>query len=194
MTAIAQVQSPMSQTIQPYRWTRAEYEKLVELGIFASEARVELLDGEILTMAAQDSLHSTGVTLAVEALRAIYGRGYVIRVQMPIAASDDSEPEPDVAVVVGSPRDFRDEHPRMPILVVEVAYSTLDYDQGRKLRRYAASGIPEYWILNLNDGRLEVYRSPQGEGYLHHAAVEREGRVAPLTHPNQSIAVQEILP
>src|SRR4051812_29125230 len=84
---------------EPYRWTREEYEKLVEIGLFPPEARLELVEGEILKMASQTSYHAVAVSKVQEALRTIFQANYYIRVQMPLALSDNSEPEPDIAVV-----------------------------------------------------------------------------------------------
>lgn len=79
---------------------------------------------------------------------------------MPLALESDSEPEPDIAIMVGTPRDYRNEHPHTAELFVEVADSTLGYDRERKMKIYAQAGIPEYWILNLLDQQLEMYRQP----------------------------------
>src|SRR5437867_4329816 len=97
--------------LQVRRWTRQEYDRMVEAGVLAPGERAELIDGEVLAMTPQGSLHATAVRLAEEALRAAFGAGYDIRVQMPLALDPSSEPEPDVAVVRGSPRDYRDAHP-----------------------------------------------------------------------------------
>src|SRR4051794_9927817 len=89
-----------STQVQPYRWTRQEYEKMVEIGLFPPEARLELIEGEILKMAAQTSYHAVAVSKVEDSLRKIYRGNDYIRVQMPLALSDSSEPEPDIAVVV----------------------------------------------------------------------------------------------
>ena len=105
---------------------------MVEAGVLAPGERAELIDGEVLAMTPQGSLHATAVVLVEEALRAAFAAGYVIRVQMPLALDPSSEPEPDVAVVRGSPRDYRDAHPTSALLVVEVANATLGYDRDQK--------------------------------------------------------------
>lgn len=91
--------------IRPHLWTREEFDNMVLAGIFRPEARLELIEGEILEMGTQSSWHSTAVQLVHDTLRSGYGKGFVIRNQMPLAISDDSEPVPDIAVVIGSPRD-----------------------------------------------------------------------------------------
>lgn len=142
------------------RWTRDEYYRLGEVGVLRPDERVELIDGEIITLPPQSSGHATAVYLASAVLRAIFGIGYLVDVRLPLAPSELSEPEPDLAVVVGNPRDYLDEHPRTALLVVEVADTTLEYDRETKASLYAAASIPEYWILNLIDRQLEMHREP----------------------------------
>lgn len=142
------------------RWTRQEYEHLAELGVLGPDERVELVEGEIVEVPPQESLHTTGVRLAEDALRAVYPPGFDIRGQFPLALGEWSEPEPDVAVVEGSPRDFAHAHPTSAVLVVEISDATLAFDRETKASVYAGAGIPEYWVLNLIHRQLEVHRDP----------------------------------
>ena len=98
-------------SLQPHLWTREEYEKMVSAGVFHPEDRLELINGEILEMTPQSSAHATAVCLVDEALSAVYVRGFTVRVQVPMALGESSEPEPDVAVVRGRPRDYLAFHP-----------------------------------------------------------------------------------
>ena len=91
-----------------YRLSRAEYDRAVEAGVFEPEARLELIDGDLHAVTPQGSRHATGVVLVTEALRPAFGPGFHIRTQLPLAADDYSEPEPDVAVVTGTMRDYRE--------------------------------------------------------------------------------------
>ncbi len=102
-------------------WTRKEYDHLVELGILHEDEPIELIGGQMVVAEPKGTPHSTSVGLTAEALRAAFGRGWVVRVQDAIALDDESEPEPDVAVVPGQWRDYRAEHPSRPVLIVEVA-------------------------------------------------------------------------
>lgn len=181
-------------TVQLYRWTREEFEQLASTGIFDPEEKLELLDGEIYQMTPQSSLHATAIMLVEDILRDIYRRGYNVRVQLPLAIDTLSLPEPDLAVVTGNRRDYRDAHPRTALLVVEVADSSLTHDMTRKRPRYAQAGIPEYWIVNLSDFCLEVYRDPVGDDYQQHAVYRADESFAPISHPNHSIAVADLLP
>ena len=146
---------------RPGPLTRAEFDELTRRGAL-DDARVELLYGRIVSMSPQGGPHSFGVTeLARVLVPAVGGRGRV-RVQMPLAVSEASEPEPDIAVV--PPGDYLDEHPATAWLVVEVAESSLDRDRG-KASLYAAAGVAAYWIVNLVEGSFEVYSDPAVGGY-----------------------------
>lgn len=144
----------------PHRFTRDEYYRMGEAGLFIEE-RVELLDGEILTMPPQNPLHSGTTSDLSLCLQQKLGSSVVIRVQMPIVLNDWSEPEPDIAVC-RLPNKYRSAHPTASdvLLVIEVSESTLAFDRGRKVAAYAGSGIPEYWIVNLVDRRIEVFSDP----------------------------------
>ncbi|MCI0636706.1 MAG: Uma2 family endonuclease, partial [Actinobacteria bacterium] len=147
------------------RWTRDEYYRMAETGILRPDDRVELIDGEILTKSPQRSVDATAVLLSQEALHAAFGAGFDVRPQLPLALGEASEPEPDLAVVPGVPRDYRESHPTTALLVVEVAETSLAFDRGGKQALYARAGIPEYWIVDLVEGTLEVFRSPGIQDY-----------------------------
>ncbi|HIE30363.1 TPA: Uma2 family endonuclease [Candidatus Poribacteria bacterium] len=183
------------------RWTRKEYMKMAELGVLAIGERTELIEGEIIQMSPQNSPHTTAAILVAEALRTAFGQGYVIRIQAPMALSEISEPEPDVAVVAGTPRDYRDAHPTTALLIVEISDTTLTYDRSQKASLYAKAGIEDYWIINLVHQRLEVYRNPllmpeqpSGYGYKHLALYMTTDSVAPLAAPQGFVKVVDILP
>jgi Uma2 family endonuclease len=142
------------------RWTRQEYERMSEAGVLTENDRVELIGGEILTVTPQKSPHATAMVLTLEALRRVLPANLHLRSQLPLALGDDSEPEPDVAVVHGSMRDYRDEHPHSALLIVEVSDSTLAFDRHVKASLYARAGVPEYWVVNLVESVVEIYREP----------------------------------
>ena len=182
-------------TVQVHRWTRAAYDKMVEAGVFGPEDRIELIEGEIVhTMSPQSSQHAITVSRVQDVLRDVFGRGWYVRAQMPLALGDDSEPEPDIAVVPGSLGDYREAHPRTAVLVVEVADTSFDYDRERKKRLYARRRIPEYWIVNLNDGCLEVNREPAGDRYQTETVLRPGDTVSPSACAGAAIPVGELLP
>jgi Uma2 family endonuclease len=154
-----------------------------------------LVDGEILDRPPQKSRHATAVRLVEDELRVAFGHGHDVRTQLPLVIDDHSEPEPDIAVVTGSPRDYRDTHPTTAVLIVEVAESSVEFDRTRKLALYARNGIPEYWIVNLAEGVLEVHRDPAGETYASRSVLAASEQVTPLhAHGDPALAVAELLP
>jgi Uma2 family endonuclease len=184
----------MTMGVRTKLWTREEYDRLVAAGAFHPMARLQLVQGEIVEMAPQSAGHATSVRRLQKALERVFGDGYEIRPQLPLALSDDSEPEPDIAVVEGSLEDFRQQHPTRAVLVAEIADSTLRFDKGRKRTMYAAAGVPDYWVLNLADGVLEVYREPRGSAYDTAQRLGPDDRVAPLAAPGRQLLVADLLP
>src|SRR5262245_1061754 len=138
-----------------HRWSRRDYGRLIDRGVLGEDDPVELLDGLLLVKEPQQSVHRTAVLLAAQALGRVFGAGWFVQVQSPIILDDRSEPEPDLCVVRGSPRDYVDSHPRRPALVVEVAQSGLAIARGRKAVAYARARLADYWIRNLVDRVLE---------------------------------------
>jgi Uma2 family endonuclease len=183
------------------RWTRAEYERLIEVGVFHPGEPVELLGGELIVSEPQGSAHYTAILLVEDALRAALGPGWLVRTQGPVALDDESEPEPDLTVVPGDARDYSREHPSRPALVVEVAESSLARDREHKGSLYARARVDDYWILNLVDRVLEIYRRPIPDpsapfGWRYAAREVRgpESSVAPLAAPDAPILVSNLLP
>jgi Uma2 family endonuclease len=181
-------------------WTRAEYERLVERGVFRDEP-LELIGGQLVVAEPQGSYHATAVGAIDDALRAVLPRGWVVRAQMPVALDDDSTPEPDLAIVPGARADYRESHPQRPVLAIEVAETSLDFDRRHKGSLYARAGIPDYWIVNLVDRVLEVYRDPErdrsepyGWRYRSVQMVTPPALVVPLTLPSVEIRVAELFP
>jgi Uma2 family endonuclease len=183
------------------RWTRLEYERLVDLGAFGPEERLELIGGQLVVREPQGRPHSTGIRLVAAALRAAFGPGWTIEAQLPVALDEESEPEPDIAVVAGGPRDYLSSHPSRPTLVVEIALTSLALDRGEKASLYARARIEDYWIVNLVDNILEVYRdpeanpdSPYGWHYGSTVTLSAGDHVRPLSVPNAEIPVADLLP
>jgi Uma2 family endonuclease len=191
-----------STTYQTRRWTRAEYARLIETGVFHPDERLELIGGELIVRERQGASHSLAIELINEALRAAFGAGWRIRVQLPVALDDESEPEPDFSVVPGTPRQLPlDPKPACPALVVEVAESTLAFDRNVKSSLYARARVPDYWIVNLVDRVLEVYREPAaaaeapfGWRYGQIQTLRSGDSVSALALPSTRIAVADLLP
>lgn len=188
-------------SLRTKHWTRVEYERLIDLGAFRPGERLELVGGALLVCEPQGGPHFTAVGLVEDALRPVFGIGWTVRAQGPIALDEDSEPEPDIAVVPGSRRDHSRAHPSHPVLIVEVADSSLAFDRAEKGSLYARAGIADYWILNLPDQVLEVYREPAAAphapyGHRYGATITLAPRdlVSPLAVPTAAILVASLLP
>ena len=184
-----------------HRWTRRQYEGLIAHGLLDEDDPIELLDGLLLVKEPQASPHRTAVLLVAKALERAFGGGWFVQTQSPIILDGRSEPEPDVCVVRGSPRDYVDAHPARPALVVEIARSGLPTARGRKAAAYARAGIADYWILNLIDRVLEVHREParpgparRSWGYASIATLGADATTTPLAAPSAGIRVADLLP
>jgi Uma2 family endonuclease len=186
--------------LKTHRWKRVQYDRLIERGFFAGDA-VELVGGLLIVAEPQGSRHFAAVQAVAEALRAAFGPGWSVRGQGPLALDEESEPEPDVAVVAGSFRDYVAEHPSRAALVVEVSESSLALDREHKASLYARAGLADYWILNLVEDILEVRRTPLSDAdapfgwrYAWLQTFGREATIAPLALSGAAIRVADLLP
>lgn len=187
--------------VNSYRWKRITYDRLIESGFFKPGDAVELVGGMLIVAEPQGSRHFAAIQAVVEALRAAFGPGWSVRGQGPLALDEESEPEPDVAVVAGSFRDYVAEHPSRAALLVEVSEASLALDREHKASLYARAGLADYWILNLVDRVLEVHRNPVadpdapfGWRYASLQTFGREASVTPLALPDAAIRVVDLLP
>ena len=181
------------------RWTVPEFHRLWGEG-WLDHCRPILLDGEILEMPNPGPLHNMSTTLGDYQLKALFGAGFVVRVQMPLVFGLWTDPVPDLAVVPGSPFDYPD-NPTTALLVVEVADSSLATDLGEKAALYAAASIKDYWVIDLNNRLLVVHREPQPDvatpsqsRYLQVTTLDATGTVAPLAVPTALVRVVDLLP
>lgn len=184
---------------RPFHWTREEYYLVAEKGLFQGR-RVQLIDGEIIELSPPGSPHSATIKLVEHALEAAFGPGFLVRTEQPLHVPGNAVPQPDVAVVRGGARDYFDEQPTTALLVVEVSDTSLAFDSKRKAALYARAGIGEYWIVNLVDNRLEVYRKPVvdekvlfGARYTDVVLLGHEDQVTPLAAAQSVIQVREVL-
>jgi Uma2 family endonuclease len=178
-------------------WTVHEYRQMSELGILNADDRTELIEGQILIMAAKGTPHVLGLRLLAVALDTLLANElFFISTQDPIVLNDFSEPEPDVAIVRGTALDYADRHPDPNdlALVVEVADSTLKYDCEVKDKLYAQSGIEDYWVLDVKNRQLHIFRNPTPTGYTSHLILTPPNSIAPLVFPDRSVSLIDILP
>jgi len=187
--------------VRTKRWTRAEYDRLIDRGAFGPADRIELLGGVLVCREPQGSAHATAIRMAEEALRRAFAGNWDVRVQLPVALDEESQPEPDVSVVPGSFRDYRHGHPARVALIVEVAESSLATDRDEKGSLYARAGLADYWIVNLADHVLEVHRkpavdvrAPHGWRYASVTIVQAGEVVTALAAPETSIPASDLIP
>ena len=191
----------MLATPRARRWTRAEYDRLIDLGVFEPGERLELIDGVLMVREPQGSRHAAGIRRVLAALRRALGDAWQIDSQLPIALDEASEVEPDVAVVPSDPRHYRDAHPSAAVLIVEVADSSYRIDREYKMSLYARASISECWIVDLARDTLEVHREPEpspdaryGWGYVRVQTLRPPAGVSPLVAPTIVILVADLLP
>ncbi|QJW96621.1 Uma2 family endonuclease [Frigoriglobus tundricola] len=204
MSAVANPPAPGSTTPppvggpRPWRCTREQYTKLGEAGFF-TEKRYELIRGEIIDMGKEGPRHYTMFLIALDVIKAAFGPGFFARPAGPLAF-DDSEPQPDVSVVRGTRMDYMTEHPATALFALEISETSLSYDLTTKAELYATVGIPEYWVLDLEERRLHVFRAPRPlapgldtTAYSTHLTYSPGDTVTPL-HAANAVAVTDLLP
>jgi Uma2 family endonuclease len=168
------------------RFSREAYHRLVDVGILNSDSRVELIDGEIYMMSPIGPLHSTLVRRLTYFFIKELPESIECSAQLPFYSGEHSEPEPDVTLVRRRDDGYQHEHPSPGdvLLVIEVAQSSLEFDLGRKLQLYASSGIPEYWVIDVNRRQVFVHRDPAGNQYRNVTQCHVGDRIAPLAAAN----------
>jgi Uma2 family endonuclease len=171
-----------------------EYHRMVEVGILDEDERVELLEGVIVAMTPQSPAHAHCIRWLNRLLTRALPDEYVVGVQLPLTLGRRSEPEPDLAVVKAAAAS-RDRHPETAVLVIEVARDSLRRDRKVKGALYARFGVPEYWIVNLEDRTIEVFSDPDAaKGVYRRARVVATGEtLASGTLPQVSFPVAELL-
>jgi len=177
-----------------HRFTRDEYHRMAKAGILHEDARVELIDGEILEMSPIGRRHKAGVDRFTHIFSPSVQGVAIVRVQSSIVLSDGSEPEPDMALLRFR-ADFyaeSDETPADVLLIVEVADTSEGYDRRTKAPLYARHGIPELWIADVNRDRLTVYHEPTPHGYATTQVLRPDESVSPLAFPDLIVPVRSI--
>jgi Uma2 family endonuclease len=176
------------------RVTVDEYHRMIEAGTLGEDDHVQLIAGAVVAMTPQGPAHA----LVIQNLTRLVAQGLAadlaLRPQLPLTLPDDSEPEPDLAVVRLEDARSREHHPRTALLVVEVAGESLRLDRQTKAALYARGGIPEYWIVNLAETTVEVHRDPDPEtgDYRAKAVASSESTLAATSVPGLGIKVADI--
>lgn len=185
-------------TPPPYRWTREQFYQMGDVGLFEGR-RAILVEGEILAIPAMGYLHKGVLILTSDALRDVFGADFFVSVQCPFDVGQATDPEPDIAIIRGSVRDYLNRGMTEAALIVEVSDATLGYDRGGKARLYASTGVEDYWIINVQASQVEVHRRPLADGQTfggyREVTIFRSGQfIAPLAKPNAQVAVADLLP
>lgn len=165
---------------------------MIETGIIGEDERLELLYGFLVAKEPQGAPHAGGAQRLMKILVLALGERAEVRAHSPLAVSDYSEPEPDIAVV--APGDHRRAHPATALLVVEFAQSSLKIDRGPKAALYAAAGVLEYWVVNLLERLVEIHDEPSGGVYRRMRTAGPEEQLLPKAFPDVGLRVSELLP
>ena len=168
---------------------------MAETGVLHPDARVELLNGEIIDMSPIGPFHGGLVNRLVRLFTKNSKSRWIVSAQNPLRLDDHSEPEPDVTLLKPAADDYTSRHPRPDdvFLLIEVSDTTLDYDRTEKLPAYGRAGVAEVWIVNLNETLIEIYREPHFTGYGSKTIVRAGDTIAPLAFPDAVVDVAELL-
>jgi Uma2 family endonuclease len=180
------------------RWTVSEYHRMSELGLLDADGRTELIDGQILLMTAKGTPHTTTLRLLASLFDDLFNDDLSVCIitQDPIQLDDFSEPEPDLVIVRGAILDYTEHHPYPEDihLVVEIADSTLKQDTEVKDKLYAKAEISEYWVVDIKNRQVNIFRNPTSTGYANHLILKEPNKFSPLAFPQISIELTSILP
>ncbi len=197
---IPRPKSARSSTLPNWQWTWLQFHRLGDMGWFEGKT-VMLIEGEIKEMPGPNPPHTTANELTLDAVKAAFGAGFYVRGQQPLELGQTTDPVPDVAVVKGNKRDYATVHPTAALLVIEVSESTIDYDDGDKANLYAAGAIADYWVVDLVNRQLIVYRDPVPDTSCRHGACYQSrltygpgASVSPIAATHASIATGDLLP
>jgi Uma2 family endonuclease len=185
----------MSAEVETYRFSVEEFNKLGEVGIFDEDDRVELLDGEIIVMSPIGIQHAGAVMRLIWVFPRKFGDRVLLNPQNPAVLDEWSEPQPDLMLLKPKPDFYRSGHPRPEdiLLLIEVSDTTLAYDRGRKLRKYAERKVAEVWIINLKNMTIEQYHEPSGTEYSHARVYQRGEEIVIRAFPDVRFAVEELI-
>jgi len=178
-----------------HRFTVKEYYRMAETGVLRPDARVELLNGEIIDMSPIGSSHAGTVKRFIRIFTKLAQERWQVSAQDPLHLDEHSEPEPDFMLLKPSADDYTSHHPQPEdvFLLVEVADASLDYDREQKLPVYGRAGIPEVWIVNLRDQSIEVYREPHFTGYGSKTILRAGDQAKPQAFHDVTVHVAELL-
>lgn len=175
-----------------YKWSVADYHQIIESGVLDGKS-VELLEGEIITVSPEKPIHSSRIDTVADYLRDVLHKKAKVREAHPVTL-DNSEPEPDIAIVRFEADNYTSRHPYPQDIywLVEVSNSTLSKDLEEKSIIYARNGIPEYWVIDLLHNKLWLFTNPQQSSYLNKQEITT-GKISSVSFPNISIEIDKLL-
>jgi Uma2 family endonuclease len=178
-----------------HRFSVKDYYRMAETGVLRPDARVELLDGKIIDMSPIGPFHGGVTDYLTEFFVAASKGRWRTRVQNSLRLNNHSEPQPDLVLAKPAGDFYRKRHPRPEevFLLIEIADTTLEADQTEKLPAYGRAGVPEVWIVNLNDLTVEVYREPNFTGYGSKTILRAGDKATPQAFPDVAVDVAELL-
>ena len=191
----AETSQPTEVPVRRRLFTADEYHRLGEVGILRREDRVELVEGDIVLMSPIGTRHAACVDRLNVLMQRLFGDRAIVRVQGPVRLNPYSEPQPDLTVLKSRADFYASAHPQGIdiMLAIEVADTSLRYDRDVKGRLYARTAIAEFWLIDLQDESIEVFRQPQADGYAFSRAVERGERLSIAALPDAALSVDEVL-
>jgi Uma2 family endonuclease len=177
---------PLPDGVTRVRFSRDAFYRMFENGVLPNDRRYELIDGEIVMMSPIGPSNSSFISRLTEFFVKNLPEQFECRVQLPIVVSDYSEPEPDLGIVRRQDASYHDKHPKPAdvVLLVEVASTSLKFDLGAKQRLYAEALIPEFWVLDVDGGKVIVHRQPSAGAYQEVQQLDSKSKIAPLAIPN----------
>lgn len=184
-------------TMIPVRlWTVEEYYRMADTGIIGPEERVELIEGQIIPLAAKNPAHSAITGKASDYLKELFSGLALVRIQEPVHLNSRSEPEPDIAVVRIEPRNYINDHPRpeQVFLLIEVSDSTLNFDLKNKSIIYAKAQIFNYWVIDVRAQRVFVFQEPEAKRYQQETVWGKNGILTVTAFPDIPILVENFFP
>jgi Uma2 family endonuclease len=178
-----------------HRFSVADYYRMAETGVLRPDARVELLDGEIIDMSPIGPFHGGVVGRLTRFLTPLSKNRWLLSSRNPLRLNNHSEPEPDVMLLKPSPDDYTNRHPRPEdvFLLVEVSDASLATDLEKKLPAYGRAGVTEVWIVNLEEAAIEIYRDPHFDGYSSKTVLRAGDEARPLAFPDVAVEVGKLL-
>lgn len=187
--------SALTAALPHRKFTIEEYHNFIETGVFKSEERIELWEGEFVEMSPIGMRHAACVNFLIEFLRDILGKSVIISPQNPIVLNDFTEPQPDIALLRRREDFYRNENATAAdvLIAMEIADTTLKYDRETKFPRYAASGIAEAWLIDLENDRVEIHGEPNEFGYSLVKILHRGQTAESTVLPEIKITIDEIL-